>query len=136
MTVIPGWVPDPFPYLRAADVFVLPSLQEGSGALALLEALQAGCAVVASDIDGVPEDVVHGENGLLVPPGDATALGRMLETVLVDAGLRARLAKGARATFETRFSADVFAAAIQGRGTLRTRRSPPTAHVGGTWRLR
>ena len=113
VTVIPGWVPDPFPYLRAADVFVLPSLQEGSGALALLEAFQAGCAVVASDIDGVPEDVVHGENGLLVPPGDATALGRTLETVLVDAGLRARLAKEARATFETRFSADVFAAAIR-----------------------
>jgi glycosyltransferase involved in cell wall biosynthesis len=113
VTVLTGWVPDPFPYLRAADVFVLPSLQEGSGSLALLEALQAGCAVVASDIDGVPEDVVHGESALLVPSSDAAALGRALEAVLVDAGLRTRLARAARATFETRFSADVFAAAIR-----------------------
>ena len=113
VTVFPGWVPDPYPYLLAADVFVLPSLQEGSGALALLEALQAGCAVVASDIDGVPEDVVHGESALLVPPGDAAALGRALETVLGDAGLRTRLGRAARATFEARFSADVFAAAIR-----------------------
>jgi glycosyltransferase involved in cell wall biosynthesis len=113
VTVFTGWVPDPILYLRAAEVFVLPSLQEGSGSLALLEALQAGCAVVASDIDGVPEDVVHGESALLVPPSDAGALQRALETVLVDAGLRSRLARAARATFETRFSADVFAAAIR-----------------------
>jgi glycosyltransferase involved in cell wall biosynthesis len=46
---IPGFVPDVFDYLRHADVFVLPSLEEGSGSVALQEALQAGVAVVASD---------------------------------------------------------------------------------------
>ncbi len=67
-TVLTGFVPDAYPYLQHADVFVLPSLQEGSGSLALLEALQAGAPVVASAVDGIPEDVKDGEDGLLVPP--------------------------------------------------------------------
>ena len=56
--VIEGWVPDPRPYLREAGIYVLPSLQEGSGSVSLIEALQAGVAVVASNIDGIPEDVI------------------------------------------------------------------------------
>jgi glycosyltransferase involved in cell wall biosynthesis len=53
-------VDDVMVYLRAADVYVLPSLEEGSGAVSVLEALQAGTPVVVSAIDGLPEDIVHG----------------------------------------------------------------------------
>lgn len=108
-TVLTNWVPDPFPYLRYADVYVLPSLQEGSGSLALLEALQAGPAVVASGIDGIPEDVTDGDNGLLVPPGQPAALAGALARVLADAALRKRLGRRARETFVERFSAGALA---------------------------
>jgi glycosyltransferase involved in cell wall biosynthesis len=109
---IPGEVTDVVPYLRAADVFVLPSLGEGSGSVALLEALQMGAAVVASSCDGIPEDVTDGRNGLLVPPGDVDALRDALARVLGDAGLRAELAAQGRELFSERFSADRFAAAL------------------------
>ena len=47
---IPGHVDHARPYLRLADVFVLPSFEQGSGSVALLEALQMGTAVVTSDL--------------------------------------------------------------------------------------
>jgi glycosyltransferase involved in cell wall biosynthesis len=109
---LPGEVPDPYPYLERADVFVLPSRSEQSGSLAVLEALQAGCAVVASRVDGIPEDVADGASALLVEPGDAGALASSLARVLGDPNLRRRLAAGARRRFEERFSASAFAAAL------------------------
>ncbi len=112
-TAIVGVVPDPLLYLRHADVFALPSLQEASGSLALIEALQAGVAVVTSNIDGIPEDVVDGESALLVRPGDPGTLATALKSLLTDPGLRERLAEGGRATFESRFSADVFTSALR-----------------------
>jgi glycosyltransferase involved in cell wall biosynthesis len=112
VTVFTGWVPDPQPYLRHADVFALPSRQEGSGSLALLEALQAGLAPVASDVDGVPEDVTHGDSALLVPAGDIRALAAALRRVVTDAGLRRHLGRGARQTFADRFSAQAFNEAL------------------------
>lgn len=113
-TALPGFVPETRAYLEHADVFSLPSLEEGGGSLALLEALQAGVAVVASDVDGVPEDVTDGESGLLVAPGDPDALARALGRVLTDAPLRARLACAGRAVFVRRFSAQTFVAALAG----------------------
>lgn len=107
-TVLTGWVPDAFRYLRHADVFVLPSRQEGSGSLALLEALQAGAAIVASGIDGILEDVTDGDSALLVPPDRAGELARALSRLVRDAELRRRLAGRARETFAERFSAEAF----------------------------
>jgi glycosyltransferase involved in cell wall biosynthesis len=111
---VEGFVPDPFAYLGRATVFVHPALEEGSGSVALLEALQAGLPVVASAVDGIPEDVEAERSALLVPPGDPAALASALARVLADAALRARLGRAARATFEARFSADGFAAALGG----------------------
>jgi len=61
----------------AAHVFVMPNLpvpgdMEGFGLVAL-EACAAGCLVVAADLEGIPEAIVPGENGFLVPPGDVDA---------------------------------------------------------------
>ncbi|MBX3277603.1 MAG: glycosyltransferase family 4 protein [Acidobacteria bacterium] len=108
-----GWAPDPFDYLQHADVFVLPSLQEGSGSLAMLEAMQAGAAIVASDLDGIPEDVTDGESALLVEPGNVEALSRALHRIVTDAELRERLQQRARATFEARFSAAALTDALR-----------------------
>jgi glycosyltransferase involved in cell wall biosynthesis len=112
-TVLTGWVPDPMPYLQQADIFVLPSLEEGSGAVSLLEAMQIGVAVVASNIDGIPEDVTDGDAALLTPPGDVGALKRALERLLNDAALRERMARRARETFVERFSAEAYRGALQ-----------------------
>jgi glycosyltransferase involved in cell wall biosynthesis len=102
---LPGAVPDPYPFLRHADVFVLPSLQEASGSLALLEALQAGVAVIASDLDGIPEDLADGEGAQLVPPGDVGALAGAIRRLLEDPGLRQRLARRGHAIYRQRFTA-------------------------------
>jgi glycosyltransferase involved in cell wall biosynthesis len=109
-TALPGRVPDALAYLKHADIFALPSIEEGSGSVALLEALQAGVAPVVSRADGLPEDVTEGESALLVAPGDAGDLAQALRRLLGDAALRARLARGASATFHARFSAEAFAA--------------------------
>lgn len=112
VVAIPGWVPDPSPFLRHADVFVLPSLEEGSGSVALIEAMEMGLPVVASRLDGIPEDLVNGESGVLVEPADVSSLSDGLRQVLTDNALRQRLAQNARKTFETRFSPDAMTRAL------------------------
>jgi glycosyltransferase involved in cell wall biosynthesis len=101
---LPGKVPDVLPYLTNCDAFVLPSREEGSGSVSVLEALQVGVPIVASAIDGIPEDLTHGHDSLLVPAGDAPALARALTTLLDDSPLRRRLAAAARLTYERRFA--------------------------------
>lgn len=79
--------PDPRTYMTAADVFVLASRREAFG-LALIEARAAGCAIVATNVDGIPEIVEHGMTGLLVPPNDASSLAQAIKQLLDDADLR------------------------------------------------
>ncbi len=78
----------------------------------MLEALQAGTAVIASRCDGIPEDVVDERDALLVAPGDVSALQAALARLLGDAGLRARLAAQAHQAFEERFSGAGLVAAL------------------------
>jgi glycosyltransferase involved in cell wall biosynthesis len=80
--------------LAAADVAVVPSIWPESFGLTALEALAAGCAVVAADAGGLPDLVRPGETGLLVPPGDTPALAAAVLGLLADPALRARLAAG------------------------------------------
>ena len=112
-TVVVGPVPDPYLYLKHADVFVLPSLEEGSGSLSLLEALQAGVASVATKIDGISEDVVDGETSLLVSPADPLELAYAIEQLLANPTLRREIAERGRLAFETCFSAELFTTALR-----------------------
>jgi glycosyltransferase involved in cell wall biosynthesis len=79
----------------AVDVAVVPSLYEPFGLVAL-EALACGVPVIASAVGGLKEIVLDGESGLLVPPGDVSALARALRLLLTDDSLRMRLGVGAR----------------------------------------
>lgn len=90
-------------YMRAFDIFVLPSRTESLGYVLL----EAGCAtlpVVASNVGGIPEIVKDGETGLLVGSGDVDALARALRTYLTDPALRTRMAEALHAHVTTSFS--------------------------------
>jgi glycosyltransferase involved in cell wall biosynthesis len=88
--------------LAGADVFALSSRSEGAP-LSILEAMAAGLPVVSSRVGGVPELVVDGETGLLVPPGDPSAMAGALGRLLADGGLRRRLGAAGRARAERCF---------------------------------
>jgi len=77
--------------MAGADVFVLPSHQEGLP-VALMEAMSAGMPVVATIVGGVPDVVTDGVEGLLVPPGRADLLADAITRVATDPALRSRLA--------------------------------------------
>ena len=97
--------------LGASDAFVLPSLYEGTS-LSVLEAMAAGCPVVASAIPGTDELVVDGESGLLVPPGDVDALAVALRRMLAEPLLRERLGSAARQRAQQCFSASAAACRV------------------------
>jgi glycosyltransferase involved in cell wall biosynthesis len=81
--------------LAAADVFVLPSLSEGLP-LALLEAMFAGCPIVASDVGEVGATLGHGGAGVLVAPGNPAALAAALDVLLTNPTRARELGERAR----------------------------------------
>jgi glycosyltransferase involved in cell wall biosynthesis len=100
-----GWSEDARSYLGSLDVVVLPSRFEGFP-LAVLEALLARSAVVATDVGSVAEAVRDGETGLLVPPEDPAALTTAISRLLGDLELRQRLGEQGRRLVLEQFTAD------------------------------
>jgi len=92
---MPGFVPDAAERMAGWDVFVLPSLSD-LYPRAILEAMAQGLPVVATQVDGAREMIVHGETGFLVPPGDAEALGQAILRVLDDRSLAHQMGQRAR----------------------------------------
>jgi glycosyltransferase involved in cell wall biosynthesis len=88
--------------LGGAAALVVPSTYEGMP-LVVLEAMAAGVPVVASRVSGIPEVVVDGETGWLVPPEDPAALALALAEVLADAGEARRRGEAGRRRVEERF---------------------------------
>ena len=72
--------------------------------LTILEGMRAGLPVVASNVGGVSEAVLHGETGYLVGPGDAQGFQARLRELVRDGELRARLGKAGRARYEREFT--------------------------------
>lgn len=90
-----GFLRDPRPHLLAADLFVLASRRE-SFPIVVGEARAAGCAIVATDVDGVRESLDDGRAGLLVPSRDPVALAGAIDRLLGDPELRAQWRAAAR----------------------------------------
>src|SRR5690606_21308584 len=90
--------------LACADLLLLPSESEAFG-LAALEAMACGVPVIASDVGGLPEVVVHGETGFLAPVGAIDAMAGFGIEVLGDTGRWRRMSESAREAAR-RFSAD------------------------------
>ncbi len=78
--------------ISCSDLFVLPSINEGFGVV-LLEAMAMKCPIVATNVGGVPEVVLDGETGILVPPGDPVQLARGIIRLLKDRSLAFQMAE-------------------------------------------
>jgi glycosyltransferase involved in cell wall biosynthesis len=98
-----GYVTNVPELMAAADLFVLPSINEPFG-LVLLEAMAAKLPIIATNDGGVPEIITHRQTGWLVPPQDATALAAAISRLKSDANLRATLAATAWQELNNRFS--------------------------------
>jgi glycosyltransferase involved in cell wall biosynthesis len=121
---LPGHRSDARMLLDAADVFVLPSRQEGMP-LAALEAMDAALPVVATDVIGTAEVVTSGVTGTLVPPEEPPALAQAVAELLADPALRRRYARAGRRRYLERFTARRMA-----EDTLRVYEHVLAAHGG------
>jgi glycosyltransferase involved in cell wall biosynthesis len=92
--------------LRRADVFVLPSYNEGMP-VSVLEAMAYGVAVVTTPVGGVPDMMVPGVHGLWVQPGDIQGLCDRMVDLAESKGLRCRLAEAAREHVTAHYSAGI-----------------------------
>jgi glycosyltransferase involved in cell wall biosynthesis len=110
--VFAGFRTDVPALLARADLFVLSSLWEGLP-MAAIEAMAAGCPVVATAVGGVPEVVESGVTGLLAPPQDAAALATMLIRLLSDHELSGALACAAAGHVQTRYTREAMVAATR-----------------------
>jgi glycosyltransferase involved in cell wall biosynthesis len=89
--------------LKAADLFVLPSLSEGLP-LSVLEAMAAKRAIVATRVGGIPDLVEDGITGLLVNPGDAVALAEAINALAIDPDRRISMGMAGRLRVEEHFT--------------------------------
>jgi glycosyltransferase involved in cell wall biosynthesis len=107
-----GWRDDVPDVLAVADVFVLPSVNEGFGRV-VVEAMAMARPVVATAVGGVPEIVRDGETGVLVPASDPRALADTVRSLLDDPARAARLGAAGRACAESRFSLTAHVDAVE-----------------------
>lgn len=89
--------------IRQADVFILPSYQEGFS-IALLESTMLGSAVIATNVDSNGEIIKDGRNGLLVLARDVSSLSAAMLQLYENKSLRTKLGKAARETYEQEFN--------------------------------
>ena len=101
-----GFVESVEPYLKSSDIYVLPTLEEGSGAISLLEAMKVGLPIVTTYCDGIPEDFVDGETALLVPTKNAEALADAIEKLIKEPELRKKLSENVKEDYKKRFTFD------------------------------
>jgi glycosyltransferase involved in cell wall biosynthesis len=123
-----GHVAPPTPVYERAEIVVVPSFGEGFGMVAL-EAMERGRAVIASDVGGLPEIVAAGETGLIVPPGDASALAAAIVELAGDSARAAALGAAGRARALAEFSQERCTERIEQLYLAALSRSRPSAHA-------
>ena len=106
-----------FEKLRSCDIFVLASVIDGAGAsdvfpTVILEAMASSRPVVSTTVAGIPEAVVHGLTGLLVPAGESEALAKAIERLSLEPWLRVTFGTEARARVEQYFQVETTAAPL------------------------
>ena len=100
-----GYVPNAYRYLKAFNLFVLPSIKEGQPWV-ILEAMAASLPIVATNIAGIPEMIENEKSGLLVEPADSEALSLAIEKMLTHPSLSQECAKNAFKTIKEKFKTE------------------------------
>ena len=91
----------------AMDIFTLPSTSEEAFGMVLIEAMAMGKPVIGTKIGGIPEIIKDGANGVLVPPGDSSALAAAISRYIDNSEFKARMAEEGRRTVQQEFSESV-----------------------------
>ena len=102
-TIFYGYTLHPEEFMPFFDIFVLPSRAEAFGSV-FAEAALCSLALVGSDVGGIPEQIDHGANGLLVPSEDPGSLSIALEELILDPDYRYTLARAASEQAKTKYS--------------------------------
>ena len=123
--ILAGFRTDILSLHKAFDLFVMSSLTEGLGT-SLLDAMACGKAVVATNVGGIPEVVVDGETGFLVPPRDHAGMAEAIGRLLADRALRERMGAAGLARVQERFSAETMV-----KNTLRVYERLTSTRAGG-----
>jgi len=100
-----GWRSDAQTIFAALDIFLAPSLWEGFG-LVFLEAMALSVPIISTDVSAIPEVVIDGETGWLVPPRDADAIAAALSDALANPATRKARGTAGRKRLETHFTVD------------------------------
>jgi len=101
-----GFRDDLLNVFRSLDVFGIPSVEGDTIPQVLMQALAMGLPVVSTTVGSIPDVVIEGETGFVVPPRDAPALADRTQALLADASLRARMGAKGRALVEQSYSID------------------------------
>jgi len=102
---LPGAIPDAYKYLKAFDIFVLPSVKEGFP-WTILEAMAAEVPIVATKVGGIPEIIEDNRNGIIVKPRSSRQLAEAAKELIKNPELRNKLSREARKTVEQKFTLD------------------------------
>ncbi len=90
-------------WLNSSDIFVLPSLSEGTPN-ALLEAMACGLPVIATTVGGIPETIENGQEGFLIPPKSSASLTKSITTLVRDKALRYQLGQNGMKTIRAKYA--------------------------------
>lgn len=104
--ILTGFREDAFYIIKEFDILVHPPTLPESLGLVLLEAMFHKKPVIASDTGGIPEVVVHGVTGLLVPPGDRDSLAHAIDQILTNPALAAAMGSRGNRLFRGKFTTD------------------------------
>ncbi len=108
-----GFRPNAQALIKLMDVVAVPSVSEGTP-LVVLEAMGAGVPVVASKVGGIPDQISHGQEGILVPPADSRALGDALLELLRNPERARRMGEAGRSRAGTEFSHENMVRRVEG----------------------
>jgi glycosyltransferase involved in cell wall biosynthesis len=101
--LLPGFLDDIAGVMQAIDILLLPSYWEGFG-IVLIEAMAAGRPAISTDTSSMPEIIVDGQTGFVVPPGNAEALAERTIKLLRDSALREKFGQAARQRVAEKFT--------------------------------
>jgi L-malate glycosyltransferase len=133
--LLPGFRQDVLQLVKSVDLFVMSSLTEGLGST-ILDAMAMNLPVVGTHAGGIPEAVVDGQTGLLVPPGDARALAAAIIRLLNERALRQRMGAAAATRVAEHFGVGRFLAGTLQAYTLAAGRRQDSPNHASTRRAR